>query len=128
MTTSIDACVAALQGGFLGRPFGEIRFWGFAVVRPHDQSFELVAAQAVGDRLDLTLRDASGQGQTSVLSITGPDGLSISPAGVVLNRAERLVMDDCEAWPDGELRYGLRTPRGEGGFEVQGRPALTLGV
>ena len=43
-----------------------------------------------------------------------------------MGSAARLKLDETEAWLDGE-RYGLRTPRGEGAFDVGDALALTLG-
>lgn len=108
--------------------FGEIRFWGFAVVRPHDQGWCLAALRPDGPALELLLRHASGQGQLVALRLLRPEGLMVGPQGVTLDHAERLSFDGCEAWrePDG-LHYGLRTAQGQGGFEIRGRPALTLG-
>jgi hypothetical protein len=116
---------AELRSRFLHQPFGSIRFWRFAVVRPHDQSFELLDARVASDRVNLIFRHASGQGQTGVLSIWAPQGLTISASGVVLQEAERLRMDDNEAWVQGD-EYRIRTPRGEGGFPRSGTAALTL--
>jgi hypothetical protein len=113
---------------FLDKPFGVVRFWGFAVVRPHDQAFEITAAQVDGDRLDLMLRHASHEGHASVLSVWSPDGVTISAQGLAIARAARLVMDDSEAWSEEPDRYVVRTPRGQGGFDRLDRPALTLQV
>ena len=117
---------AAFPAGFLDRPFGVIRFWRFAVVRPNDQSFVLVSTHAEADRLDLVFVHEQRAGLASVLSIWGATGLQISDDGLTLRGAARLKLDDTEAWLDGE-RYGLRTPRGEGGFDVGDALALTLG-
>lgn len=107
---------------------GEIRFWGFAAVRPHDQGWCLEGLRLDGAALELLLRHASGQGQIAVLRLLRPEGLAVGPQGLTLERAERLSFDGCEAWrePDG-LRYRVRSAQGEGGFEIRGRPALTLG-
>lgn len=109
-----------------GLSFGEIRFWGFAVVQPHDQAWAIAEVRAQGERLDLMLRHASGLGQPVVLSIESPEEIDVSVDVLTLAGAARLVFGDSEAWPDGPGRYAVRTPRGQGGFDRQGRPALTL--
>jgi len=124
-TDDIQQLAAQLRHDFLNRAFGAIRFWRFAVVRPHDQAFELVSVAVEGDRLDLELRHASQAGGTSLMSVWSPAGLSIGPAGVLIGTAARLRFDDNEAWLDG-ADYRIRTPRGEGGFAVSGAEALTL--
>lgn len=124
---SVTDIAQALQDSFLHRPFGAIRFWRFAVVRPHDQMFELVSVTTTGDRLDLNLCHASHTGHTSPLSIWSPADLTISDQGVVIRDAARLRLDDSEAWHDGDT-YRIRTPRGEGGFPRADTPALTLDV
>lgn len=115
-----------IRASFLHKPFGVIRFWRFAVVRPNDQSFELVSTHAEEDRLDLVFVDERRSGLASVLSIWGPSGLTLDQSGLTLAGAARLRLDETEAWLDGD-RYGLKTPRGEGGFPVDGALALTLG-
>lgn len=122
----LEAAAALLRERFLHRPFGAIRFWRFAVVRPFDQSFELVSVQADGDRLDLTLVHASLQGLPGVLSVWAPEGLSITAQGLTLHNAARLKLDENEAWSSEGGRYGIRTPRGEGAFDINGADALTL--
>lgn len=108
--------------------FGEIRFWGFAVMQPHDQAWVIAEVRAQGERLDLMLRHASGLGQPVALSIESPEASEVSADALTLARAARLVFGDSEAWPDGPGRYAVRTPRGQGGFDRQDRPALTLRV
>ncbi len=114
---------------FMGQPFGIIRFWGFAVVRPNDQSYLLTALHPEGDRLDLDLVHESGQGEAGRLSVWGPEGLeSIQQPGrngIVLRSAARIRFGDREAWLVGD-RYRVRTPKGEGDFAVGDSPALTL--
>ncbi|WP_085315927.1 hypothetical protein [Derxia lacustris] len=124
-TDDLQQLAARLRADALNRVFGAIRFWRFAVVRPHDQAFELLSVAVDGDRLDLELRHASGAGSSSLLSVWAPAGLSIGPAGVAIAAAERLRFDDNEAWLGG-ADYRIRTPRGEGGFAVAGADALTL--
>jgi hypothetical protein len=116
----------SLRSEWLGRSFGEIRFWGFAVVRPNDQSFVAVSLQTEGDRLDLQLVHESRQGHETVLSIWSPRGLQLD-AGLVIAQAARLSLGDCEAWSEGDTRYRIRTPRGEGSFAMESIPALRLG-
>lgn len=127
MTTPAASVLAEqIRASFLSCPFGVIRFWRFAVVRPNDQSFVLVSTHAEGDRLDLVFVHESRAGLASVLSVWSPEGLTLADGGLVLAGAARLKLDDAEAWLDG-ARYGVRTPRGEGGFDVNDAPALTLG-
>jgi len=116
-----------LQGSFLHRPFGAIRFWRFAVVRPHDQMFEIVSVAITGERLDLSLHHASHSGHTSPLSVWSPAGITITDQGVIIRDAARLQMDDNEAWHAGDA-YCIRTPRGEGSFPRADTPALALEV
>ena len=125
--TPIADVATQLRNYFLNRPFGAIRFWRFAVVRPHDQSFELVSTRIDGDRLDLSFVHASHQGTAGVLSIWSPQGLEISAKGVIVRRAARLRLDDSEAWLDGDS-YRIRTPRGEGSFAISGTEALALEI
>lgn len=124
---SLTDIAQTLQGSFLHRPFGAIRFWRFAVVRPHDQMFELVSVSTTGDRLDLSLCHASHTGHASPLSVWSPADITITDQGVIIRDAARLRLDDNEAWRDGDT-YRIRTPRGEGGFPHADAPALTLDV
>ena len=119
----------SLRQSFLHQSFGIIRFWGFAVVRPNDQSYQLTAVHQDGQRLDLTLIQEPGQGKGAVLSIWEPDDFQAitesGRTGVVLLNAARIRYGDREAWLDDD-QYRIRTPRGEGGFAVGDSPALTL--
>jgi len=123
------ALAERLRKEFLGQPFGIIRFWRFAVVRPNDQSYVLISTHLEGDRLDLVYVHESRQGLAGVLSVWGAQGLEAAPAelgrGIALRSAERLRFEQAEAWQEGE-RYRIRTPRGEGDFPIAGTPALTL--
>lgn len=114
-----------LRAALLGKTFGGIRFWRFALVRPHDQAYELVSTHIDGDRLDLVFVHASREGLPGVLSVWSPAGLEITDGGISLREAARLRLDDNEAWPDGD-QYRIRTPRGEGAFSLGDSPALTL--
>lgn len=125
MSEFLEDCASILRHQWIGQPFGEIRFWGFAVVRPNDQSYVVVSVQTEDNRLDLTLRHESGQGVASVLSVWAPRGWRLEE-GLVIEQAARLSMGDCMAWSEGEAQYGLRTPRGEGCFPMQSAPALRL--
>lgn len=130
MTTrpaSLSAAAQALRDGFIDRSFGAIRFWRFAVVRPHDQAYRLTEIRQEADRLDLVFMHDSGQGSPGIISVWSPEGVTVGDTGVVVQSLARVRMDDNEAWPDGE-KYRIRTPRGEGEFEINGAPALTLEV
>lgn len=117
---------AWLQQHYLGQMFGCVRFWRFALVRPNDQYF-LIASLLVADgRLDLSLRHADTQGDAGVLSVWQPGGLVAHGHGVTLATAARLRWADSEAWVGDNDQYRIRTPRGEGGFAINGAPALTL--
>lgn len=121
-------CAQHVHAHWLDRPFGVIRFWGFSVVRPNDQSHVLVSVLAQGDRLDLTLVHESRQGLAQVLSIWSPQGWQIDAAqGLVIARAARVSLGDCVAWAEDDTHYRVRTPRGEGSFPMQSAPALWLG-
>jgi hypothetical protein len=122
---SVEDCALILRRQWIDQPFGEIRFWGFAVVRPNDQGYVVVSVQTEEDRLDLTLVHESRQGVASVLSVWAPCGVRVDD-GLVIEQAARLSMGDCVAWSDGEAQYRLRTPRGEGCFPMQSAPALRL--
>ncbi|MEX8517244.1 MAG: hypothetical protein AB3X44_01850 [Leptothrix sp. (in: b-proteobacteria)] len=124
-SAALQHVAGELRTRFLHQPFGAIRFWRFAVVRPHDQSFELIDARVASDRLNLVFRHVSGQGQAGLLSVWAPQGLSISERGVVLQEAARLRLDDNQAWAEGD-DYRIRTPRGEGTFPRTRAAALTL--
>jgi hypothetical protein len=122
----IEQYVQQLRSQWIHHSFGEIRFWGFAVVRPNDQSFVVVSVHAEGDRLDLRLLHDSRQGHETVLSIWSPRGLHLA-GGLVITQAARLSLGDCEAWAEDGARYRIRTPRGEGSFPMESTPALRLG-
>ena len=123
----LDALATRLRQQFMQRAFGAIRFWRFAVVRPHDQSYELVSVLVDGDRLDLSFVHASHSGHAGVLSIWAPRGVTIDAQGLRVQHAERLRLDQNEAWLDGDS-YRIRTPRGEGAFALSGSEALVLEV
>lgn len=130
MPHSIDspqALAAQVRNRFLRQAFGAIRFWRFAVVRPHDQSYWLTDAQGEGQRLDLLFQHASGQGHIGVIAVWDPAGLSLTPQGLVLAQASRLTLDDNDAFAQGS-QYRIRTARGEGNFPIDHSPALTLEV
>jgi len=115
----------------LGRAFGEIRFWGFAVVRPHDRGWRLDTLRSEGQTLHLGLGDPAQPPDEPPapvqLWIARPVGLTLSAHGLTFERAERLGFERTEAWPDGDgLHYHLCTTRGTARFEIQGLPALTL--
>lgn len=115
-----------LQRHFIAQSFGCVRFWQFALVRPNDQFFQLSRVTLAGNRLDLHVCHAAGQGDAGVLSVWAPSGLMLRPHGVALAAAERLSWAGSEAWQVGEGQYRIRTPRGEGGFAMENAPALTL--
>lgn len=121
----IERIAEALRPTFIDRPFGALRFWRFAVVRPGDQSYVLVAVHADGPRLELALVHASRRGRPSALVIDRPTGLTRAADGITLDGAARLSYGGCEAWVDG-AEYVIRTARGEGRFSIDGAPALTL--
>ncbi|MFM2345901.1 MAG: hypothetical protein RL654_654 [Pseudomonadota bacterium] len=113
----------------LGREFSEIRFWGFAVVRPSDRNWRLESVEREGATLLLGLRDLAGPPLLVLLALDRPTGLTVSAHGLTFERSARLGFDGHEAWPEADGRhYGLATPRGTGRFEIQGLPALTLQV
>jgi len=122
----VEQYAQQLRNEWLGHSFGDIRFWGFAVVRPNDQSFFVVSVQAEGDRLDLRLMHESRQGNETVLSVWSPQGLRLE-SGLVIMQAARLSLDDCTAWSEDGAHYRIRTLRGEGSFPTDSTPALRLG-
>lgn len=126
--TALSIVAESLRSGFIGRSFGAIRFWRFAVVRPHDQAFRLTEVTVTGDRLDLSFIHDSGQGLPGVISLWAPQGVSVGDKGVTVRELARVRMDDNEAWSDGGAKYRIRTPRGEGDFDINGADALTLEV
>lgn len=124
---TLEAIADAIREKCLDRPFGEIRFWKFAVVRPGDQRYQLVSVHAEGDRLDLVFVHDSRKGLPGVLSVWQPEGLAVGDAGVLtLSGAARLRLDESEA-TRADDRYRIKTPRGEGDFAAEDSPALTLG-
>lgn len=126
-TTSLSAAAELLRSSFIDRSFGAIRFWRFAVVRPHDQAYRLTSVAVEGDRLDLVFIHDSGQGLPGVISLWAPQGVSVGEKGVTVRELARVRMDDNEAWADG-AKYRIRTPRGEGEFDINGADALTLEI
>lgn len=122
---SLSELAEQLDAALRGKTFGALFFWKFALVRPHDQAYQVLSVRADGDRLDVEFLHASGAGTPGILSIWSPAGLEVSDSAVSLRLASRLRLDDSEAWPDGE-EYRIRTPRGEGPFPLGDSPALTL--
>lgn len=125
MSLLVETYAQQLRAQWIDQPFGEIRFWGFAVERPNDQSHVVVSVLADEDRLDLTLVHESRQGLARVLSIWSPRRLRLEE-GLVIEQAARLSLNDCVAWPEDEAHYRVRTPRGEGSFAIESAPALRL--
>lgn len=125
MSLLVETYAQQLRARWIDQPFGEIRFWGFTVERPNDQSHVVVSVLADEDRLDLTLVHESRQGLARVLSIWSPRGLRLEE-GLVIEQAARLSLDDCVAWSEDEAHYRVRTPRGEGSFAIESAPALRL--
>ena len=120
-----DALAEEIRRSYLERPFGIAKFWGLSVLPPNDQSYQLVAVHADGDRLDLTFVHESRAGLASVLSVWQPAGLA--GPGLTIQRAARLRLDDTDAAlePDGAT-FRARTARGEGTMPTEGAPALVL--
>ncbi len=117
----------------LGREFGEIRFWGFAVVRPSDRSWRLESVEREGSTLLLGLRDMAGPPLPALLSLDRPIGLTVSAHGLTFERAVRLgftaILAGC-GWPP--LRPGhpawhrpLRDP-GPAGADAAGLRRIFL--
>lgn len=127
-TLSAAEAAQLLRASFLHKAFGAIRFWRFAVVRPHDQSYVLVSTHADGDRLDLGFVHESGQGLPGTISVWMPAGVTLSQRGLTIRTAARVRMDDNEAWTEDGTKYHVRTPRGEGAFDVGDADALTLEI
>ena len=63
----VDELLTRLRAA-LGREFGEIRFWGFAVVRPSDRRWRLESVEREGSTLLLGLRDMAGPPLPALLS------------------------------------------------------------
>lgn len=127
MSDTTEDLARQLRQHWIDQPFGVIRFWGFAVVRPNDQSHVLVSVLAEADRLDLSIVHESRQGLAQVLSVWSPQGLRLEAGALVIDRAARLSLGDCQAWSEDDRDYRVRTPRGEGSFPRQDAPALWLG-
>lgn len=124
---ALEAIADGIREKCLDRPFGEIRFWKFAVVRPSDQLYRLVSVHAEGERLDLVFVHDSRKGLPGVISVWQPAGLIVDGAGVLgLRGAARVRLDENAATREGD-RYRVKTPRGEGDFAAEDSPALTLG-
>ena len=117
--------VAALRQHLLNRTFGAVRFWRFAAMRPHDQTYELVSTHTDGDRLDLVFVHASREGLAGVLSVEAPEGLTLSERGLTIARARSVWLDALRADEAGD-QYSLRSPSGTGAFPKSNEPALTI--
>lgn len=128
MIKTVAALAEEIRRSYLERPFGIAKFWGLSVLPPNDQSYQLVAAHADGDRLDLTFVHESRAGLASVLSVWQPEGLSSSTGpGLTIQRATRLHLDDTEATLEpGGAEFRARNERGEGTLPTEGAPALVL--
>lgn len=126
---SATKTAAEVNSSFLHKPFGIIKFWGFGVVRPNDQYYEVVSTAVEGNRLDLVIAHESRQGHTSVISVWDPEGVEPAPEnlgqGVAIRSASRLVMDENEATREGN-QFRLSTARGEGLWPLKDGPALVL--
>ena len=116
-----------IRNTFLNKPFGIVKFWGFGVIPPNDQSYELVSTHADGDRLDLVFVHESRSGLAGVISVWAPEGLEAAPVGqgIAIRGAARVRLDESEAAREDD-RFRTRTPRGEGTFAIEGEPALVL--
>lgn len=121
------AIAQRLRAECLNRSFGAMRFWRFAVMRPNDQIYRLSAIQHQDNRLDLTFMHDSGLGSPGQLQIWSPQHVEISAQGIYLGQLQRVVLDDFEAWAEGD-QYHIRTPKGEGSFAISGTPALSLEI
>ena len=66
MIEAVAALAEEIRRSYLERPFGIAKFWGLSVLPPNDQSYQLVAVHADGDRLDLTFVHESRAGLASV--------------------------------------------------------------
>ena len=126
---SIADLAAAIRSRFLDQPFGIVRLWGFAAVRPNDQAWRLVSTQVEGDRLDLFYVHDSRTGPAGVLSLWSPAQLAEAPAhegrGIVIVEASRVCFEGVEARLEGGILH-LHTPRGDGALPHEGAPALLL--
>ena len=70
--------------------FHTMRVWGSLPMRPQDYTYELCAASAQGDRLELQVADpADPQGPTTTLSVWDPSDLSIRGEELVIQAASR---------------------------------------
>ena len=83
----VDELLTRLSAA-LGREFGEIRFWGFAVVRPSDRRWRLESVEREGSTLLLGLRDMAGPPLPALLSLDRPIGLTVSAHGLTFERAD----------------------------------------
>lgn len=121
----MDAFAESVRSQFLHKPFGIIQFWGFAVVRPNDQFFELVSVHHEADRLDLVFVHESRHGLASVLSIWGADGVVVKDGSLHIAHAQRLSLDATEASLEGN-QFRIKTAQGEGLWPLSTKPALRL--
>ncbi len=126
---SASTLASSLRSSFLDRPFGVVRLWGFAAVRPNDQAWRLVAVHEEGDRLELTYVHESRSGRAAILSLWGAAGLEPAPAamgqGIAVRSATRVQFEGVEAHVEGGALH-LKTPRGEGVLPLSDEPALVL--
>ena len=79
MIEAVAALAEEIRRSYLERPFGIAKFWGLSVLPPNDQSYQLVAAHADGDRLDLTFVHESRAGR-ACSQVGGRPGQSPSSA------------------------------------------------
>ncbi len=127
MSADASEIAAQLAGALLHRTFGIVQFWGTAVVRPNDDSWEVVSVAAEGDRVDIVYVHESHTGHPATLSIWSPAGVEPAPsgAGVAIRSAARLRFADTEATSAGDS-FQYATPRGQALLEKRGAPALVL--
>lgn len=128
-TSDISGLAEAVRASFVGQSFGIIKFWGFGVIPPNDQSYVLTGVTVEGEALELVFMHESGSGTPGVIRVLEPSGLEPVPAGMgtgmAIRAAQQLRLDDHEAIREG-AQFRLSTPRGQGLWPLDGKPALVL--
>lgn len=116
-----------IKSSMEGQSFGIVKFWGFGVIPPNDQSYLLTEVRVEENGLSLVFMHESGMGNPGIISVEAPDGLEPAALGrgIAIRHAQAVRLDEHEAVRDGE-QFKLKTPRGEGLWPLKAEPALIL--
>lgn len=97
---------AQVRAALLDRSFGELRLFGAAAFRPHDQAWTLVSAWARGPALGMVLVPASRDGDAVLLEVVDPEEVAVGTDRLEVARAGRVSFGSrsAEVQPEGVLR------------------------